>query len=484
MTAGAARADFVDALRSRNRAGINRNARRMLDERVPLRGEWFSVAGVLVATGEVSLAVAAAERGAEEGGSTPAVRFQLANVLAGVGRHEEAIELVSDIAPQELGPAERDHFLGTCKLELGDFEGAREAFRRVVTNWPTAGPAWLSLSALPAEDDERLLEQLNAAAGAMQRARPGDVAQWHYARGNVLDRLEQTEEAFAAFEAGAELVRSARQYDLKADCNQAEAVTDGFGSDAIASISGHVGIPTGRPMFVIGLPRSGTTLVEQILVSHSDVAGGGELPFGSILEREIRGNSLGRLESYVTTNGADELARLYLHLGDERFGVQKRFVDKSVDNSRLLGILASVLPEAPIIWMRRDPLDCAWSCFRTFFSEGVEWSWSLRDIAAHFRAEDRLYQHWRDMLGDRLLTVSYEELASDPEPQISRILSHVGLDAEAAPAAAHETTRPVMTASVAQVRKPIYRSSIGSAARYRAHLQPFLEAYAATAAVD
>jgi hypothetical protein len=325
-----------------------------------------------------------------------------------------------------------------------------------------------------------LLDRLETAATAVAATPPDYRAPWHYAKGAVLDRLGRTDDAFVAFAAGARLIRPTRPYDSVSDTEEADRIASEFTREAIASVAAQVSTNSASPILVTGLPRSGTTLVEQILAAHSQVAGGGEMPFGSILLREISDNSLSHLQAHAAGHGADALTRLYLHLGEERFGAG-RFVDKGLGNSRALGVLASVLPQAKIIWLRRDPLDCAWSCFRTFFSQGIEWSWSLTDIAAHFAAEDRLYSHWREVLGDRILSLSYEELTADPAGQTARILAHVGLEPETSMEAAHEARRPVSTASVAQVRQPVYRSSVGAAERYRAHLQPFVEAYAASA---
>lgn len=473
--------DFRNALRSRDRAAINRLAARLLDQRTFLGEQWCSIALVLLRTGEVALAVSAAERAVDESKGSANARFQLANVLANVGRQDEAVALVSAIAPEQLDRVARDHFLGTCAMEVGDFEGARAAFDQVVAGSPASAPSWLSLAALPPSDDVVLLDRLNAASSAIE-ATPSDYrAQWHYAKGAILDRLERIDEAFSEFAAGAELVRSVRAYDREADRSEVETLIAGFTRAAVSEIAGQVQTDASRPILVTGLPRSGTTLVEQILTSHSTVAGGGEMPFGSILKREIRGNSLSSLESFVAANGADHLTRLYLHLADEQFGEQGRFVDKCLGTNRELGVLASVLPQARIIWLRRDPLDCAWSCFRTYFSDGIEWSWSLADIAVHFEAEDRLYAHWREVLGDRMLTLSYEGLAANPKEQIALVLDHLGLDSEPAMEAVHRTRRVVTTASVAQVRQPVYLTSIGTAHRYRAHLEPFIDAYEATA---
>ena len=175
------------------------------------------------------------------------------------------------------------------------------------------------------------------------------------------------------------------------------------------------------------------------------------------------------------------MAALYLHLLSERFGPQVgmggRVVDKTIDNSRFLGLIAAMLPDAPLIWMRRDPIDSAWSCFRTFFIHGVAWSYSLTDIAHHFRLEDALLAFWKQRLGDRLLVVPYAELVEAPADWTRRLLAHCGLAEEAAVHAPHRTERVVATASALQVRRPINRDGLGVAAPFRAHLQPFVDAY-------
>ena len=480
MATSATTMELRNALRARDRVAINDAAARLLEQRTPLGDQWFSVAHVLVRNGEVAQALAVAERGVEECGCSAKAQFERAQVLASVGRPDEGAALVSALPAGQLNPVESEHFLGTCAMELGDFDAARSAFSRVVAAWGGSGPSWLSLAALPASDDAELLDRMNAATSAIGAAPADYRAQWHYAKGAVLDRLGRTDEAFAEFTAGAEIVRAARPYDPDADRLDAETLSGEFSRAAVEGISRQVTTGTSGPILVTGLPRSGTTLVEQILASHSAVAGGGEMPFGSILMREIGGTSLSRLEAFASAHGADALAQLYLHLGDEQFGAGKRFVDKCLGNSRALGILASVLPQARIVWLRRDPLDCAWSCFRTYFSHGMEWSWSLTDIAVHFAAEDMLYAPWREVLGDRLLTLSYEELAAYSGVQIGRILDHVGLAPEPAMEDAHRTRRPVLTASVAQVRQPVYQSAVGAADRYRAHLKGFTDAYRAS----
>ena len=155
-----------------------------------------------------------------------------------------------------------------------------------------------------------------------------------------------------------------------------------------------------------------------------------------------------------------------------------RIIDKTTSSTRYLGLAAALLPDAPLIWMTRDPLDRAWSCYRTNFAgTAMPWSYDLQDIAAHFRIEDQLLAQWKKILGNRLLVVPYEELVTDPDAWIRRVLAHCGLGEESLVFSPHENQRPVATASMVQVRRPINRDAIGAGEPYRKFMQPFLDAY-------
>jgi hypothetical protein len=322
-----------------------------------------------------------------------------------------------------------------------------------------------------------LMERLVGSQRAMESASGPTQAVYSYALGKAWVDHGEPAQAFAAFARGAQFKKMEGGYERSLDAADAAEAVRGYDAGTVAATARRQAEATGRSIFVTGLPRSGTTLVEQILTAHSTVSDGGEINRLRMLAREVGGTSQVALDEHVSAHGAALAARLWNHWLDERFPAVGRIVDKSTDTSRFLGLAGALLPEAPIVWLRRDPLDCAWSCFRTHFLAGVPWSYDLEDIAFHFRLEDELLSRWHDILGDRVLVVSYEGLVAEPASWIRRILGHCGLADEPEVFVPHENPRAVTTSSVMQVRRPISRAAVGSAEPYRAFLGPFLDAY-------
>jgi hypothetical protein len=326
--------------------------------------------------------------------------------------------------------------------------------------------------------DPELADRLIRAEPLMERAAASERGAYFYALGKVHADRDEAAQAFDAYSRGAQQMKRVAAYNFDLDRRSATDAVRDYSASRIAGLAKRQTEPTNRTIFVTGPPRSGTTLVQQILTSHSAVGDGGELSGLSILAREVGGASHAALSRYVELQGPVSAARLWHRWLDERFATSGRIVDKSIDSSRFLGLVATLLPDAPLIWTTRDPLDRAWSCFRTNFSSGaLPWSYELRDIATHFRLEERLLAQWQQLLGDRLLVVPYESLVAEPKSWIRRLLAHCGLSEEPQVFAAHEQSRIVTTASVMQVRRPINRDGVGSSEPYREFLEPFVRAY-------
>jgi tetratricopeptide (TPR) repeat protein len=452
--------------------------RQLLARHVPLGAQWQQVAHIAADQGEMSLSRQAMERFVEASGGHPMARYQQVGLLARGGALRQAYDVLCALPEDVPDPAVNAYSRGAAALPLGDVDEARRQLERVTVLRPELGQAWLPLSTLiDFADEPDLAERIVAAERAMEGAAPAARAVYYHALGKAYGDLREHSLAFAAFERGARLKRAGNAYDRERDRVEALEAVRGYDAEGIAAIAREQREPTARSIFVTGLPRSGTTLVEQILASHSAVSDGAEINRLRILARDTGGAAYPELARYVAAHGTAPAAQLWAHWLDDRFPELGRVVDKSMDTSRFLGLAAALLPEAPLIWLTRDPLDCAWSCFRTHFLAGVPWTCDLADIAFHFRIEEHLLARWRDILGERLLVVPYEALVADPATWIRHILGHCGLAEEPGVFAPHENRRAVTTSSVMQVRKPINRAAVGSAEPYRAFLAPFIEAY-------
>ncbi len=450
----------------------------LVDLRAPMGPQWQQLAHIAADQGELGLSRGAMALYVEASGNDPRARYQQAGLLAQGGALRKAYAILQTLPETVPDPAANAYSRGAAALFLGETDEARELLERAAQLRPDLGHAWLPLSTLVDFSREpQMMEWIVEVGQAMEAAPPATQAVYFYALGKAYADLGETAQAFEAFARGAEIKRAEGGYDPARDAADAAEAVRGYDARAIDSLARTQTEPTGRAIFVTGLPRSGTTLVEQILASHSHVGDGGEINRLRMLAREIGGTSRPALARYLGAHGPDDAALLWNHWLAERFPDGGRIVDKSTDTSRYLGLAAALLPEAPIVWVRRDPLDCAWSCFRTHFLAGVSWSYDLADIARHFRIEDELLARWQDILGDRVLVVPYEGLVADSAGWIRRILAHCQLSEEPGAFAPHENRRAVTTSSVMQVRRPINRAAVGAAGPYRAFLEPFVDAY-------
>lgn len=472
--------DLKKALAIQDRKATNEAMGRLLEINPPLGEHWRSMAELMRISGEFTLAHRAMDCFVTSTGRNPHALYSKVVLHTQSGQMLEAFKLIASLPANVPDPAGHQYVLGNTAMTLGKISDAREYLTKAVKLRPGWGPAWLTLASTINFAKDPLARRLIADKKAAEKEGPGDLARYYYAVGKMNIDKGKHDAAFAAYQKGANLLRKETPYSRKGNEIGAQKAMAGFDNELIEKLNKQVTRDTSRPIFVTGLPRSGTTLVEQILTSHSQVANGAELNIIQHLGALIKGNSGHDLSAFIEQGGSvDEIAHLYLHLLNERFGASGRIIDKTIDASRALGLIAAALPEAPLIWMRRDPLDSAWSCFKTFFIHGVAWSYDLKDIAHHFMLEDQLMNYWQQRLGKRLLIVPYQALVEEPKEWTRRLLAHCNLPEEEAVFTPHLTERVVMTASALQVRKPINREGLNVAAPYRKHLLPFIESYRA-----
>ena len=475
----------VAAFKARDRDQTALRVAQLVQLDPPIGKTWASVSRLADSIGEVGLAVTAGRR-ALAADPSPATRNGYAQMLSRNGRNDQALaEAANWVREQPNDPAAL-HFLATCQVQAGDAQAAMANLRRVL-ELPNialgAENAWsviADLKKFTADDPD-----LDAMRALLERIGTSEARRLNrvvllYALGKAYDDIGDVDRAFAAFDEAARLQRIETTFNADGSDRFVDDLVANYDRAFIDSLPKSE-VESDRPIFVLGLPRSGTTLVEQILVSHSDVSDGAEVNLFRHAAMAIPTYTPAAVRDAFARPGGETLptriGKAYLHMLDERFGKEGRVVDKTLNQTRFLGLIHQVLPKAKMIWLRRQPGGIVWSCYRTRFAKGADWTRSLADMARHFRAEDRLHAHWSKVLGDSLLTVPYEQLVDDPDTWMRRILEHAGLDWQDQVKDFHATDRAVTTASFAQVRKPMYGSSKEAWRRYESHLKPFFDAY-------
>jgi len=299
-----------------------------------------------------------------------------------------------------------------------------------------------------------------------------------FAAGALLDKLERYDDAFSYFRQANEAVP--HPFDRAAHERYVTSLAAPFSAATIPSLP-QASNTDHRPIFIVGMPRSGTTLVEQILASHPDVYGAGEL--GDLIDlanglRDGRGNRYPAAMADLTPRDLDTLAASYLHKLDSLAPAAPRITDKMPQNYLHLGLIRQAFPEATIIHCRRNPADTCLSVYFQNFSWGYGWASDLVDIGLYYLQCDRLMRHWHRVLNAPILDVQYEELVADQERGTRRILDHCGLPWHDACLDFHETKRWVTTVSYDQVRKKLYSSSVARWRHYEPHIEPLLRTLA------
>ena len=365
---------------------------------------------------------------------------------------------------------------GNALQALGRIDEAVAQFRAALASDPRAVLAWAGLAEIKtvpfAPDDLAALQRLtqDPALNDEERAIAG------FALGRGLEDAENYAEAFAAFEAANAAMRRLMPWDAAAHSQRIDEIAAAFATPPTPAHDAALGRDV---IFVVTLPRAGSTLAEQILGAHPDVEGAGELndlPFTLQEESQRRGEAFPAWVPKATADDWQRLGTRYLERTARWRGAHRVHVDKAVFNWPLVGAIAAMLPGAHIVNCRRDPLETAWSCFKQRFARGQQvFSYALDDIGAYWIDYDRLMFFWHARYPGRIYELVYEDLVGAPEPQIRRLLDFCGLSFAPACLRFHQSQRVVRTSSAAQVRQPM-RADTARARHYGALLDPLRRA--------
>lgn len=405
---------------------------------------------------------------------------QIAEMYVQCGQHEQAARCYARSV--QLQPSNPDYLynLAASKTAMGDLDEAAELFTRVIRLRPGDHGAWLNRSGLKtATSDCNHVEQLRYVKSHLAVDDPERV-QICYALAKELEDLGQYDEAFSHLQEGSHLRRQGMQYDIVEDEKAMNAIARSFSRELINSSRDDSCEETG-PIFILGLPRSGTTLVDRIISSHSQVGSLGEhnsLPI-ALMNMTAGGASAqahttDKIELIQRSTKIDfsELGRRYSRAA-EGFGKRHaRLVDKTPLNFLYMGLIHLALPGARIIHMRRNPMDSCYAIYKTLFRAGYPFSYSLQEVGRYYLAYRGLMDHWNDVIPDAFLSVDYESVVADQRGETQRILDYLGLDWEDACMAFHRQQGAAATASAAQVRRPVYSSSVGLWRKYAKQLGP------------
>lgn len=398
----------------------------------------------------------------------------LGSVYIRLLRQEDALSAYEEAA--RLEPAQTGFRLaaGHVNKSLGRRAQCEDSYRQCLRQDPTSAEAYWSLA------DLKNYFFSDAELAAMQDllASPArtDRAQLHFAIARALEQRDSYSEAFSHYAEGNALRRKTAPFSIATFEAKSARIAACFNPEFFRARA-LAGDPDPAPIFIVGLPRSGSTLVEQILASHSQVEGTMELHNILAMVRELDHANADR-DGYperVSALSAEELTALGRRFIEETSTLRTgkpRFIDKMPNNFSHVGLIHAILPNANIIDVRRHPMDACFSTYKQHFAEGQSFSYDLEDLGRYYRCYLALMDHWDQVLPGKVFHLQYEQLIRDPEGTIRSLLGYCGLPFEAATLNFHQTDRPVRTASSEQVRQPLYASGVGYWKRFGTALEP------------
>lgn len=401
-----------------------------------------------------------------------------AGVYSRLGLHDEAWSLYNRANELQPGIDRFEANLASSAVNVGKLDQARTLYRDLLTRHPNHQRNHYELSHLETAKDSRHVEQMKQVL-ADTRLPPAKNIFLYYAIGKELEDLGQWDEAFEFYEKGGTAAAEgalAAGYDVGADIELIDRIMEVCDSHWLADGAARTtpARPSKTPIFIVGLPRTGTTLTERIVSSHSHVESADETFFMQISIRRVSGVADPKEMSPAIIEAAagkeiGAIAKSYMEAVEYRLGGWPLFIDKYPYNYLYLGFIAKAWPQARIIHLRRNPMD---ACFAMYKQSYFRQAYTLDDLGRYYIAYDRLSRHWREVLGGRVIEVAYEDLVQDTESETRRLLDALGLEFEPACLEFHLNQAPSATASKAQIREKAHTRSVNKWKNWERQLQP------------
>ena len=442
-----------------------------------------NLGNVLQEQGKLELAIQAYRCATEINPNYPQAYNNLGNIFRQQDRSEEAIQAYQQAIGINAGYAEAHGNLGNLLRELGRLEPAIQAYRKVLSINPNTVATHYMLAKTKEHGSydhevcamEALLE--NPSITNLEKV---DL---YFALGKAFEDLTMYERAFNFFSIGNKTIRGTIEYDISQDEDFFKRLMNTFSKPFLDRHSG-CGFDDDTPIFILGMPRSGTSLVEQILSSHNKVYGAGELY--DLRQTILTSNpkvAYHRFPDYLDQLDWNEFAQFginYVKCLREYSHDARYITDKIPANFLYIGMIKLILPNAKVIHCQRNPIDTCLSCFKNRFALGHRFSYNLQELGKYYQLYKQLMSHWNDVLPDYIFHFQYEDLIADQEKQTRLLLEYCGLEWEESCLLFHQTERLVRTMSSPQVRRPLYSDSVGLWRKYEGQLQPLISILTAT----
>ena len=462
--------------------GKPRLAARMLRNAVKLAPDFFGarmdLARALIEIDELDECEEVLQEAVRQKPELPHPYSLLGNLYTKQGRFDEAVGVYKEALAKQPNHGPSLAAMGHALKTIGRQDESIDTYRDCIKRHPEFGEAYWALANLKTfrfsdeeiatmerfVDDEKLPDETRV--------------NFNYSLGKSYEDRGDYDRAFARYDKGNQLRRPHESYDPV----QTEMVHDQIIetiTPAFLAANREHGCPAPDPIFIVGLPRSGSTLIEQILASHSQVDGTLELPdlpriIKAINEQKPQGNGYPQALNHF----GPELARLgeqYLEWTARHRKGAPYFTDKMPNNFASIGLIAAILPNARIVNARRHPLDSCMGCYKQLFYKGQSFTYDLIELGEYYLEYQRMMDYWHEIVPHMVIDVQYEDMVADQENQTRRLIEHCGLPWEDRVLRFYETDRAVITASSEQVRQPIYSKSVNSWRRFEAHLEPLIE---------
>ena len=411
----------------------------------------------------------------------PIYQAQKASEIMQNGDHKQAIEMFDNILGKNPYNFSTHTSKGHAQKTLGKTDQAISSYQNAYKIKPDHGEAFFSLSNLKTYSFTS--DELNSMRDQAKRVDLSlrDKAYFHFALAQGCEAIGEFDEAFFHLQQGNKIKNDQSKYSIERMDVELQAQIDVCDETFFQNL-GDGGYSTKDPIFILGLPRAGSTLIEQILASHSMIDGTLELPNILSIAQSLRGDDIyGKLGNYpksmssLTQKQREDFGKQFIEDTRMHRKDAPMFTDKMPNNFRHIGLIHLIMPNAKIIDARRYPLDCCFSMFKQLFAQGQEFSYGLAEAGSYYKSYVKLMDHWDRVLPNKILRVNNEDVIEDLDGQVKRMLDFLDLPFEEECISFHETDRSVRTASSEQVRQPINKKGMGRWKPYAKNLKPFLE---------